>query len=97
MIINNSSTFDLTYLSNFDSSKPILLFSEILVQVLRKTGRNVSPNLQRRNTDTKAETEVEAEIEERNGNTNIEDQALVQGKQLLTSYNNRREDREEKG
>jgi hypothetical protein len=38
-------------------------------------------------TETEAETEKEAETErgERNGNTNIEDQALVQGKKLLTS------------
>jgi hypothetical protein len=91
LIINNLSTFDLTYLSNFDSSKPILLFSEILVQVLQKTGRGTGPNLQRRNTEAETETEAkiekeaETEIEEGNGNTNIEDQALVQGKKLLTS------------
>ncbi len=51
------------------------------------TGRNIGPNLQRRNAETEAETEAgtEAEIdtdtEERNGNT--EDRVLVQGE---TSY-----------
>ena len=70
-------------------------FSEILVQVLWQTERGTGPNLQKRNIDTEAKTGTEAETEkeaetergERNGkgNTNIEDQALVQGKKVLTS------------
>ena len=51
------------------------------------TGRDDGPNLQRRNTKTGAETEAETEAEtdtdERNGNTDTEDQVLVQGE---TSY-----------
>jgi hypothetical protein len=53
------------------------------------TGRDDGPNLQRRNTETGAETEAETEaeaetdIDERNGNTDTEDQVLVQGE---TSY-----------
>jgi hypothetical protein len=49
------------------------------------TGRDVGPNLQRKNTETEAETEAvteagteaETDTEERNGNT--EDRVLVQG------------------
>ncbi len=62
------------------------------------TGRDIGPNLQRRNAETEAETEAvtavetEAETEagteavtdteERNGNTNTEDRVLVQGETL---------------
>jgi hypothetical protein len=57
----------------------VLLFSEILLPVLWMTGRDVGPNLQRRNTETGAETEAETDTEERNANTDTEDQVLVQG------------------
>jgi hypothetical protein len=69
----------------------VLLFSEILLPVLWMTGRDIGPNLQRRNAETEAVTAVETEAgteagteavtdtEERNGNTNTEDQVLVQG------------------